>query len=107
MKKMIRTLLVLAAGACLAGAMGFAQSSGEAVFQAHCQMCHGAKGIPSPGMAKMMGVPVATDPAVKKLTEAEMFAAVKNGKGKMMAFKTSLTDAQITAAVGYFRTLTK
>ena len=106
MKHMIRSLLVLAAGACLAGAMGFAQS-GEAVYQAHCQMCHGAKGIPNPGMAKMMGIPAATDPAVKKLTPAEMFAAVKNGKGKMMAYKSQLTDAQIRAAVEYFRTLTK
>ena len=107
MKSMIRSLLVLAMGACLAGAMGFAASSGEAVYQNHCQMCHGAKGIPSPGMAKMMGIPAATAPAVKRLTPAEMFASVKNGKGKMMAYKNSLTDVQIRAAVEYFRTFTR
>ncbi len=107
MKNMIRSLLVLAAGVCLAGALGFAQSSGEAAYQAHCQMCHGAKGIPSAGMAKMMGIPAATAPAVKKLTEAEMFTAVKDGKGKMPAQKSQLSDAQIRAAVAYFRTLTK
>lgn len=107
MKSMIRSLLVLAAGACLAGAVSFAQPSGEAVFHAHCQMCHGAKGIPNPGMAKMMGIPSATNPAIKKLTAAEMFDAAKNGKGKMPAFKNQLSDAQIRAAVSYFRTLTK
>jgi cytochrome c6 len=105
MKKMIRSLLVLAAGVCLAGAMGFAQTSGEAVYQAHCQMCHGAKGIPSAGMAKMMGIPAANSPEVKKLTAEEMFTSVKDGKGKMRAFKGQLTDAQIKAAVAYFRTL--
>ena len=105
-ENMIRSLMVLVACVCLTGVMGFAES-GQAVFQAHCQMCHGANGIPNPGMAKMMGVPSATDPAFKKLTTAEMFAAVKNGKGKMMAFKSQLTDAQIQAAVSYFRTLTK
>lgn len=107
MNKTIRLLLVLAAGVCLAGAVGFAQTSGEAVYQAHCQMCHGAKGIPNPSMAKMMGIPPATDPAMKKLTPVEMFNAVKNGKGKMPAFKSQLTDAQIRAAVAHLRTLTK
>ncbi len=107
MKNMIRTLLVLAAGVCLAGVMGFAQSSGKAVYQAHCQMCHGASGIPNPGMAKMMGIPAANSAAMKKLTPAQMFASVKNGKGKMMAFKSQMTDAQIRATVAYFRTLTK
>ncbi len=107
MKRMIRSLLVLAAGACLVGAMGFAASSGEAVYQAHCQMCHGVKGIPSPGMGKMMGIPAANSAAIKKLTPAEMFIAVKNGKGKMPAYKSQLTDVQIRAAVAYFRTLEK
>jgi hypothetical protein len=36
-----------------------------------------------------------------------MFASVKNGKGKMMAYKNSLTDVQIRAAVEYFRTFTR
>jgi mono/diheme cytochrome c family protein len=86
--------------------MGLAES-GQAIYQAHCQMCHGAKGVPNPGMAKMLGIPSATSPAVKNLTAAQMFAVVKNGKAKMPALKGQLSDAQIQAAVAYFRTLTK
>ncbi len=105
MSKMIRSLLVLAAVVCLAGAMGFAQSSGEATYKAHCQSCHGSTGVPNPGIAKMMGVKPITDPAIKKLTAAEMFTAVKDGKGKMKPFSGKLTDAQIKEAVAYYRGL--
>ena len=107
MKDVIRSLVVMGLGVCLAGSVGFAQSSGKAVYEAHCQMCHGAKGVPNPGMAKMMGILPTNSPAMKKLSAAEMFSAVKSGKGKMMAFGSRLTDAQIRAAVDYFRALMK
>ena len=107
MKHMIRTLLVLAAGACLIGVMGFAQSSGAAIFKANCQGCHGVNGIPNPTMARLLGVPSVKDPAMRKLTPVEMITTVKNGKGKMPAWKSTLTDAQIKAVVAYLRTLTK
>jgi hypothetical protein len=71
MTKTIRSLAVLAATACLAGSMGFAQSAGEAVYKANCQSCHGSAGTPSPGIAKMMGVKAASDPDMKKLSEAD------------------------------------
>ena len=64
-------MLVLAAAACMAGSMGFAQSSGEAVYKANCQSCHGSSGTPSPGIAKMMGVKAASDPDIKKLSAEE------------------------------------
>lgn len=105
MTKTTRSMAVLAATVCLAGSMGFAQSAGEAVYKANCQSCHGSTGVPSPGIAKMMGVKPTTDPDYKKESEAEMFAAVKNGKGKMKAMSPKLTDAQIKDAVGYFRSL--
>jgi mono/diheme cytochrome c family protein len=34
-----------------------------------------------------------------------MFAAVKNGKGKMQPFKDKLTDAQIKDSVAFYRGL--
>jgi len=104
MTKMIRSLLVLAVVACLAGAVGFAQTSGEATYKAKCAICHGATGVPSAGMAKAMGVKPASDPAIKKLTAAEMFTSVKNGKGKMKPI-AGLSEAQIKDAVSYYRGL--
>ncbi len=105
MTKSIRSLLVLAAAVCMAGAVGFAQSSGEATYKAKCQMCHGPAGTPSAGMAKAMGIKPVSDPAIKKMTAEQMLAAVKGGKGKMTAFKDKLTDAQIKEAVAYYRSL--
>jgi mono/diheme cytochrome c family protein len=104
MTKMIRTQLVLAAVVSLAGAVGFAQSAGEATYKAKCQSCHGPAGTPSPAMAKMMGVKPVSDPDVKKLTADQMIAVVKTGKGKMKPI-AGLTDAQIKDSVTYFRSL--
>jgi mono/diheme cytochrome c family protein len=101
----IRSLAVLASAVVLAGTMGFAQSSGEAVYKANCQSCHGSTGTPNPGIAKAMGVKPASDPEYKNVTAAQMADAVKNGKGKMKAFSGKLTDDQIKDAVAYFRTL--
>jgi len=101
----IRSLAVLAATVGLAGSMGFAQSAGEAVYKANCQSCHGSTGTPSPGIAKMMGVKPASDPEIQKLTAAQEFDAVKNGKGKMKPLSPKLTDEQIKDSVAYFRTL--
>jgi cytochrome c6 len=102
--KTIRSLFVFAAAVAMAGAMSFAQSSGDAVYKAKCQMCHGATGTPSPGMAKMMGIQPASDPSMKALTVAQIETAVKNGKGKMKPV-AGLSDAQVKAVAEYFKTL--
>ena len=104
MTKTIRSLTVLAAAVSMACSMSFAQSEGAATYKAKCQMCHGADGTPSAGMAKMMGIKAASDPDMKKLSEADMIAAVKNGKGKMKPV-SGLTDPQTKEVVTYFRSL--
>ena len=82
MTKSIRSQMVLAVVVALASASGFAQS-GEATYKTKCAGCHGSNGTPSAGMAKMMGIKPTSDPAIKALTDAQMVAAVKEGKGKM------------------------
>ena len=103
MTKTIRTQMVLAVVIALAGTMGFAQS-GEATYKAKCQMCHGANGTPSAGMAKAMGIKAASDPDIAKLTDAQMAAAIKDGKGKMKPI-AGLTDAQNKETVAFYRGL--
>ncbi|HVC46221.1 MAG TPA: cytochrome c [Terracidiphilus sp.] len=104
MKNTIRSFVLLAAALCMAGSLAFAQSSGEAVYKSKCQMCHGTKGVPSAGMVKMLGVKAANDPAMKKLSVAQMEDTVKKGKGKMRPV-TGLSDAQVKEVVEYFRSL--
>lgn len=103
MTKMVRSVLMFAVAASLAGTLAFADS-GEATYKAKCSTCHGSTGTPSPGIAKMMGVKPASDPSIKALSVAEMTAAVKNGKGKMKPV-AGLTDAQIKDAVTYYKGL--
>jgi mono/diheme cytochrome c family protein len=100
---MVRSLLILTAAVSLAGTLAFADS-GEATYKAKCASCHGSTGTPSPGMAKMMGIKAASDPAMKALSVAEMSAAVKNGKGKMHPI-AGLSDEQVKDVVTYFRSL--
>ncbi len=107
MRKTIRFAVALAAVVAMSGAVGFAQSSGEATYKAKCQSCHGMQGVPNPGIAKAMGVKPASDPSVKSLSEAQMIADTTNGKNKMPAFKGKLSDAEIKASVDYFRAFAK
>ncbi len=107
MSKIIRMSSALATIVLLSGVVGFAQTSGEATYKAKCQSCHGAEGMPNPGIAKAMGVKPASDPSVKSETEAQMITITTDGKGKMPAYKGKITDPQIKDAVDYFRTFAK
>jgi mono/diheme cytochrome c family protein len=100
---MIRSQVVLAVVVSLAGAVGFAQSGGEATYKTKCAMCHGAAGTPSAGMAKM-GIKPTSDPDIKKLSVDQISAAVKAGKGKMHPI-AGLTDAQVKDVSVYFHSL--
>lgn len=103
----IRFGIIFVAVILFAGSASFAQSAGAANYKTKCQSCHGAQGIPNPGIAKAMGVKAVNDPEVKAETVAQMIEITTNGKAKMPAFKGKLTDAEIKAAVEYFRSLAK
>jgi mono/diheme cytochrome c family protein len=102
MMKHFRSQALLALVIVTAGAISFAQSSGEATYKANCQSCHGSAGTPNPGIAKMMGIKNASE---YKDPEKDQIDAVKNGKNKMKAFNGKLTDDQIKDVVAYFRSL--
>ena len=52
----------------------------------------------------MMGVKPAAE---YKTSEKEQIESVKNGKGKMKAYKDKLSDADVKALVAYIRMLKK
>lgn len=106
MSKSIRFLMALAMLTSLAGSFSFAQS-GEAVYKAKCQSCHGATGVPNPGIAKVMGVKPITAETLKKMSEVQMIAATRNGVAKMPAFKGKISEAEIAASVKHYRSLAK
>lgn len=79
-----------------------AQDQPADVYKAKCAMCHGADGSKS-----MMGSKPLSGADVQGMSDADLNAAITNGKGKMPAYKGKLTDDQIKGLVGYIRTLKK
>ncbi|MGA1980891.1 MAG: c-type cytochrome [Acidobacteriaceae bacterium] len=102
----MRTGIMLAAMVAAPMTTAFAQSGAD-TYKAKCQMCHAADGT---GNAAMK-VPSFKAPASVKASDADLIAAVTNGKGtgtiKMPAYTSKLTAAQIKDVVGYVRTLQK
>jgi cytochrome c6 len=78
----------------------FATADAGADYKAKCAGCHGADGSKS-----MMGAKPLNGPEVQKMSDADLNAAITNGKGKMPAYKGKLTDAQISDLVKYIRTM--
>jgi mono/diheme cytochrome c family protein len=70
-------------------------------------MCHGADGLGTTPAGKAMKAASFKDPALVNAPDAQLIAAVKNGKNKMPAYGGKLTDDQIKAAVVYIRSLQK
>jgi len=85
----------------------FAQSTGEEIFKSNCAKCHGADGQATIPMAKMLKISSFKSPDMVKASESQLIEATKDGKGKMPAYKSKLTDDQIKKVVAYIRTLQK
>jgi cytochrome c6 len=101
-------------GAVLAGVLvpgfggnGLAQTAGEATYKANCQMCHGETGAADTPAGKAMGAKSFQSPELAKMTDAAMMSSVKNGNGRMPAFKEKLTDDEIKDVITYIRELQK
>ncbi|MFP5231334.1 MAG: c-type cytochrome [Acidobacteriota bacterium] len=98
----------VAATVCLAGLAAMpaiAQNNGMDVYQSKCQMCHGREGTGNTPAGKAIKAVSFKSPALMKATDAELIAAVKNGKGRMPAYSGKLSDTQIKAAIAYIRKL--
>jgi mono/diheme cytochrome c family protein len=85
----------------------YAQSGGPDTYKAKCLMCHGADGMGQTPAGKSLKAASFKDPAIVKLSDADMTSAVTKGKNKMPAYAGKLTDTQIKGAIAYIRTLQK
>jgi mono/diheme cytochrome c family protein len=103
----IRLLLVAAMTTTTSMATAFGQGAAEDTYKSKCAMCHGAAGDANTPAGKAMKTPSFTDPSVTKMKDGDLFAATKNGKGKMPAYTGKLTDAQIRDVIAYVHTLQK
>jgi mono/diheme cytochrome c family protein len=79
---------------------------GAKIFGQYCARCHGSDGAGDTAMGRALGAPDFTSAEVQhKRSQKQMEGIVTRGKAGMPSFRKKLTSAQITAAVGYIRTL--
>jgi mono/diheme cytochrome c family protein len=100
-------LTAVAIVAAFTATTGFAQASGADTYKSKCMMCHAADGSGNTPAGKSMQVPSLSSADIVKMSDVDLIAATKNGKGKMPAYAGKLTDAQIKDVVAYIRTLQK
>jgi mono/diheme cytochrome c family protein len=85
----------------------FGQDSGADIYKLKCAMCHAVDGTANTPAGKAFKAASFSDPAVVKISDADRTVVVKNGKNKMPVFGDKLSADQITAVLGYIRTLEK
>jgi len=95
---------MLAVTLVLAMALPAMAQDSEALYKSKCQVCHGADGKGTAAGQKM-GAKAFSSPEITKMSDDELVAATKKGKGKMPAYDGKLTDDQIKGLVKYIRTL--
>jgi len=109
MRKLITCMLTF--GLVLIGVILFngavsADNPGEATYKAKCQMCHGPDGKGETPTGKAMKVKDFSSEEVQKMSDADLSAAISNGKGKMPSYK-SMTSEQVKDLVAFIRSLGK
>ena len=101
---MIKKLSVFALFTLLATA---AFADGAAIFKAKCAMCHGPDGKGQTPVGKTMKARDLGLPEVQKQTDEALGKGVAAGKGKMPAYKSSLSPDDIKQVVAFVRTFKK
>lgn len=72
-------------------------ASGQQVYQARCQSCHGSKGQGGTGM-KLAGKVTTEFPNID-----DQITVIENGRGSMPAWKNQLSAEEIEAVARYTR----
>jgi len=99
-----RSLIGVAILLLCTGSMA-AAADGAAIYQAQCAKCHGDTGKADTTIGKAMKVPpLAGDPNVQKMTDADVAARIK-GNAKHPPTVKSLSDDDINAVAAYVRQL--
>lgn len=74
--------------------------NGSSLYTAHCAVCHGASGVPvmpnAPNFRRMEGL---------MKPDAQIFVAIRNGKGAMPGYYGVLKDRDILDVIAHLRTL--
>ena len=84
-----------------------AQSDGQKAYDTNCAKCHGPDGSGSTAVGKAVGAKDLRTAEAKKLTDAEIFTQIDQGKGNMPPFGGTLNKAQIDSLIPIVREFSK
>jgi mono/diheme cytochrome c family protein len=93
--------------ALLVGASAKADDASAKLYQMKCVACHGADGVGNTTVGKALKITDFHDPAVQKMSDADLTAIVASGKNKMPAYEKTLKPEEIKGLVAYVRELGK
>jgi mono/diheme cytochrome c family protein len=82
-------------------------ADGQKLFETNCAKCHGPDGSGNTAIGKAVGAKDLRSPEAKKLTDAEIYTQIDQGKGNMPPFGDSLGKAKVNDLVAYVRELGK
>jgi cytochrome c6 len=100
----VRIALLVFLGLTLLPAAFADAAKGAEIYKAKCQMCHGADGRGQTPMAKSMPIKDLGSGDIQKMHDSELKTLIENGRNKMPAYKSKLTDAQIGDVIQHLRT---
>ena len=80
---------------------------GQKLYEVNCAKCHGPDGSGNTPIGKAVGAKDLRGPEAQKLTEAQIFTQIDQGKGNMPPFGDALGKAKVADLVAYVHVLTK
>ena len=78
---------------------------GQSTYESNCASCHGQTGHGASSMVIERQVEFDNPDWQKRYTDAQVMAIIKDGKGLMPAFGSSISDAELKTLVSYVRRL--
>lgn len=106
------TVLAISLGLGIAAALPSAawaapDSEAQGIFADKCVRCHAENGSGDTPVGKALGAADLRSAAVQKLTDAQIYAQIDQGKANMPPFGSGLSKAQINGLIAYVRSLAK
>ena len=90
-----------------AGAQAGQAEEGKKLFEVNCAKCHGPDGSGNTPIGKAVGAKDLRAPEAQKLTDAQIFTQIDQGKGNMPPFGETLGKAKINDLIAYVHVLIK
>lgn len=82
-------------------------SEAQKIFAEKCVRCHAENGSGDTAVGKALGAADLRTPVVQKLTDAQIYAQIDQGKANMPPFGSGMSKAQINELIAYIRSLGK